>query len=211
MQLVIGTAGGAKLRSLAQLNNAQASNDTTFLRQGILLPLHGVDIRESGQTKTFTKGTGTAYTSSAAGFAVGSTSIAIITGSGTVLAGDVVTFAGDPNQYVVATGVAAPGTIVLQEPGLRQALPASATAMTIAANSARNMIFHRNAIALAARVPARPVEGDMAEDVMIVTDPRSGISFEIALYKQYRQVQYEIALAWGVKAVAPRHIGLLLG
>lgn len=211
MQLVLGTAAGAKLRSLAQLNNAQASNDTTFLRQGILLPLHGVDIRESGQTKIFTKGTGSAYTTNTAGYAVGATAITLITGSGTVLAGDVVTFAGDTNQYVVEIGVAAPGAITLAAPGLRQAIPASATALTIVANSTRNMIFHRNAIVLATRVPARPEEGDLAEDVQLVTDPRSGITFEIAVYKQYRQVQYEISVAWGVKAQKAAHIGLLLG
>jgi hypothetical protein len=103
------------------------------------------------------------------------------------------------------------GTIVLTEPGLRQALPASAVTITTVATSVRNMIFDRNAIALATRVPARPVEGDMASDVSVVTDPRSGISFEIAMYKQYRQVQFEISCAWGVKAVAPRHMAILLG
>ena len=210
-QLVVGTAAGAKLRSIGQLNNAQASGDVSFLRQGILLPLHGVDIRESGQTKSFVKGTGAAYTSSAAGFAIGATSIALITGTGTVLAGDVVTFAGDTNQYVVTTGVAAPGNIVLAAPGLRVALPASAVALTVVASSVRNMAFNRNAIVLATRVPARPEEGDLAEDVTLVTDPRSGITFEIAIYKQYRQVQYEISVAWGVKAQKPEHMALLLG
>lgn len=211
MQMVLGTAAGAKLRSLAQLNNAQASNDVSFLRQGILLPLHGIDIRESGQIKTFTKGTGASYTSNTAGYAVGATAITLITGSGTVLAGDTVTFAGDTNQYVVEVGVAAPGAITLAAPGLRQALPASAVAMTILNNSTRNMVFHRNAIVLATRVPARPEEGDQAEDVQLVTDPRSGITFEIAIYKQYRQVQYEISVAWGFKAQKTAHMGLLLG
>lgn len=211
LQLVIGTIAGASLRSLAQLNSVQASDDKTFLRQGILLPVHGMAIRESGQVRSFVRGTGVSYTSSAAGFAVGVTSIPIITGTGTVLAGDAITFAGDANRYIVATGVPSAGTIVLAEPGLRVALPASATALTIGANSIRNLAFDRNAIALATRVPARPTEGDMATDVTMVTDPRSGITFEIALYKQYRLVQYEISVAWGVKVIAPRHLAVLLG
>jgi hypothetical protein len=174
-----------------------------------------MDIRESGQIRSHTRGTGASATTNAAGYAVGATTITLASaGTGTILAGDVITFAGDTNQYVVLTGdadVSGGGTVVLAAPGLRQAIPASATAITVVASSTRNLAFHRNAIVLAARVPARPTEGDLAEDVTIVTDPRSGISFEVALYKQYRQVQYEISLAWGVKAIKPEHIAVLLG
>ena len=46
---------------------------------------------------------------------------------------------------------------------------------------------------------------------MMITDPVSGISYEFCLYRQKRQIRYEVNLAWGVKAVQPRHIGLLIG
>jgi hypothetical protein len=49
-----------------------------------------------------------------------------------------------------------------------------------------------------------PEGGDTADDVMNVTDPVSGITFQIALYRQYRQVRYEVGLAWGV--AASRHV-----
>ena len=153
LQMVLGTAAGAKLRSLAQLNNAQASADSTFLRQGILLPIHGVDLRESGAIKTHTKGTGASSTTDNAGYAVGAVTITLASaGTGTLLAGAVITFAGDANQYVVLTGdadVSGGGTVVLQAPGLRQAIAASTTAITVVATSVRNMLFHRNAIVLA--------------------------------------------------------------
>lgn len=77
------------------------------------------------------KGTGTSYTSTAAGFAIGTTQIPLITGTGTVLPGDVVTFAGDTNKYTVTVGISGPGTITIASPGLAQAIPAAATAMTI--------------------------------------------------------------------------------
>jgi hypothetical protein len=215
MQMVLGTTAGARLRSLAQLNNAQASADVSFLRQGVLLPIHGMDIRESGAIDTHTKGTAASATTNTAGYPIGATTIMLaVTGTGTIVAGDVIMFAGDTNKYLVVTGdadVSDGGTIVLAAPGLRQAIPTSATAITVVGNSVRSMAFHRQAIVLAARVPARPKEKDLAEDVTIITDPRSSLSLEVALYKQYRQIQYEISLAWGVRVVKPELLALLLG
>ena len=75
--------------------------------------------------------TAAGYTSNATGFAIGTTSIPLITGIGTVAAGDMITIAGDINQYAVTTGIAAPGTIVIAAPGLKVAIPAAATAVSI--------------------------------------------------------------------------------
>ncbi len=44
--------------------------------------------------------------------------------------------------------------------------------------------------------PGNAKGGDTADDVMNVTDPVSGITFQIALYRQYRQVRYEVGVAW---------------
>lgn len=217
LQCVLGTVAGAKFRALAQLNSVADSGSAEFLRQGILLPVHGMNVRESGKVAIlpFTKGTAAGATTNNAGYAVGATTITLAAaGTGTILAGDFVSFAGDTNQYMVTSGdasVADAGTITIAAPGLRQAIPAAATNITLAATSVRNMAFHRNAIALALRLPARPVEGDLAEDVTVVTDARSGVSFEIAMYRQYRQVQYEISAAWGVKAIKTEHMAVLLG
>jgi len=210
MQLVIDTTAGAKMRTLTQLTKANEAADASLLRQGILLDVHGMQIRESAQINEFTNGTGTGYLLDDASSAIGDTALVLDTGSGTVLAGDVVTFAGDTNKYVVTVGVAAPGTITIAEPGLRVALADSA-AMTIGADYVPNMAFSRSAIVLATRAPARPEEGDRAADVMMITDPRSGISFEVALYKEYRQVHYEISAAWGFQNFKPEHSAILLG
>lgn len=215
LQTVIDTSAGANMRTLAQLTKANEAADTSLLRRGVLLDLHGFAIRESAQVKTSVAGTGAAATTNAAGYAVGATTITLASaGTGTAVIGDTVTFAGDTNKYVLAGGdtdVSNGGTLVLAAPGLRKAIPAAATAITIGAASARNMSFARSAIALATRVPALPPQGDMAADRQIVTDPVSGLSFEIAMYPQYRQMQYEVSLAWGVAAIKKEHIGLLLG
>lgn len=208
-QLVINTAAGVNF--LGKQSAVNAAGTDSMLRQGVLLDVNGMPIRESAQINTPAIGGGSSYTSHASGFPVGTTSITLITGSGTVLAGDVVTFAGDTNKYVVTTGVTAAGALVIAAPGLVQALPASAKALSIVAASARNMAFNRSAIVLAARAPARPVEGDMAVDVTSITDPRSGLTMEFAMYPGYRKVRYEVALAWGVKNIKPEHTALLLG
>jgi hypothetical protein len=207
--LVLNTDAGANY--LGKQSAADAAGTDSMLRQGVLRDVNGFPLRESAQINTFVAGTGTNYTSTTAGFAVGATAIPLITGSGTVLAGDVATFAGDANKYVVAAGIAAPGTITLAEPGLRKALPASAVALTVVATSARNMAFARSALVLLARPPARPEEGDMASDVIIITDPRSGLAIEFSMYKGYRKVRYEAALAWAFDVTKTEHTAILLG
>lgn len=215
LNLVMDTAAGAKMRTLAQLTKANEAGSTDLLRRGALIDVHGMALRESAQIRTSTAGTGASATTNNAGYAIGATTITLASaGTGTIVAGDVVAFAGDTNKYVVLTGdtdVSNGGTIVLAAPGLRKAIAASATNITVVAAAARNMGFARSAIALATRAPALPSEGDSANDRTMLTDPVSGLTFEVSMYKQYRQVQYEVALAWGVKAVKPEHIALLLG
>lgn len=215
LNLIMNTSAGANLRTLTQLTKVNEAGDSSMLRQGVLLDIHGMALRESAQIVTSTAGTGASATTNTEGYAIGATVITLASaGTGTIVAGDVITFAGDTNKYVVASGdadVSNGGTITLAAPGLRKALAASAIAITVNAAAARNMAFSRSAIALATRAPALPAEGDSAADRFMLTDPNSGLSFEVSMYKQYRQVQYEVALAWGVKAVKPEHMGILLG
>lgn len=213
--LVLNTGAGANLRGKQGGRGVDAEGTDRLLRQGVLLDIHGFAVRESAQIKTHTKGTGASATTNNAGYAIGATTITLASaGTGAILAGDSITVTGDTNQYVVVTGdadVSGGGTVVIAAPGLRQAIPASATNITISATGPRSMAFSRNAIALATRAPALPAQGDSAIDRMMVTDPHSGLTFEVSLYAQYRQIQYEVALAWGCKAVKPEHLALLLG
>ena len=216
-QLVINTTAGVNLLG-KQAAVADAGSDS-ILRQGVLLDINGMPIRESAQiVDQAAGGIAGAATTNAAGYAIGATVLTLaVGGTGNVVAGDVVTFAGDTNKYVVASAVfagvnpAAGDTITIAAPGLRVAMTAATKAITKTAASSRNLAFNRSAIVLAARAPARPSEGDMASDVIVITDPRSGLSMEFAMYQGYRKVRYEVALAWGVKNIKPEHTALLLG
>lgn len=213
-QLVLNTAAGAKL--IGKQAQAYMQGNDSMLRQGVLLDHAGMSLRESGQILTFTKGTnnGSAAVNNA-GYAVGATVLTLASaGTGTILAGDVVTFAGDTNQYVVVSGdadVSNGGTITIAAPGLRVAMSASNKVITTVASSARNMAFNRSAIVLSTRLPALVDDEDMADEADIIVDPRSGVAFEIRKYKQYRQTQWEICAAWGYELIKPEHSALLLG
>lgn len=210
LQMVIDTTAGASMRTLAQLTKANEANDATLLRQGVLLDVHGFAIRESGQIAPVAAvGTGTGYVTSGA-LTVGQTDIPLITGSGTILAGDVIAFNGDTNKYVVAVGISAPGTITIAGPGIRKAAT-SGKAVAITSAFTPNLAFDRQAIQLVTRAPALPGEGDSALDSMMITDDRSGLTFEVRMYGGYRKIRYELALAWGVKVIKPEHTAILLG
>jgi len=209
--LVLSTLAGTNLRQLASLQQANTAGSTDMLRQGILLDLQGLGIRESAQISIHTAGGGANYlVNDAGGLVLNDTVVAVDTGTGTVLAGDVVTFAADSaNKYVVGSALAA-GSLTLNTPGIRTTI-ANNNAMTVGASYTANMAFHRRALELAVRAPAVPTGGDQADDAMTVQDPISGMVFEVRVYKGYRKSMIEVAAAWGVKAWKPDFIATLLG
>lgn len=213
--LILNTGAGANLRGKQGGRGVMEEGTDRILRQGVLLDIHGFAVRESAQIKNHTKGTASGATTNTAGYAVGATTITLASaGTGTIVAGDSVTFTGDTNQYVVVSGdtdVSNGGTITIAAPGLRQAIPASATNITVSATGPRSMAFTRDALVLAHRLPALPEGGDLAVDRQTVQDPVSGLAFEIAMYPQYRQMQIEVSAAWGVACVKPENLALLLG
>jgi hypothetical protein len=216
-QLVLNTAAGANF--IGKQSAVNSAGTDSMLRQGVLLDLAGMPLRESAQIAQHTAGTlaGAAEINNA-GYAVGATVLTFKAGgTGGLVAGDIIQFANDTTRsYQVASATfaganPAVGDTVTLVVGLKVALPASTVGVAMQAASARNMAFNRSALVLASRAPARPSEGDMAEDVILITDPRSGLTMEFAMYKGYRKVRYEVGLAWGVKNIKPEHTALLLG
>jgi len=220
LQLALGSAAIANIRGkqsgLFEIN--RAGNDD-LLRRGVIGDLEGMEVRNSAGIQKVTASTEAAYvTNTGTTYPVGTTSIAL-DGAGTgdkIVAGDIITFAGDTNKYVVKTGITgASGTIAIAEPGLKQTL-ADGVASTLVTDFTANLGFARSALHLAARAPEMPVDIngrpiDAAADVTTITDPKSGLTFQVALYAQYRRIKYEVGLAWGTAVIKPEHIAILLG
>ena len=209
VSLVMNTLAGTNLRQLAQLQQANTAGGTDLLRQGVLLDLQGLSIRESAQVGLHTKGTGTSYLLNDASSAIGDTTIAADGGSGTILAGDIVTFAGTSDKYVVNSALSG-GSFTIGGTGL-VAAEADNDAITVGNNYTANIAFHRRALELAVRAPAVPQGGDTADDALTVQDPVSGLVFEVRVYKGYRKTMIEVAASWGVKAWKSDFIATLVG
>jgi len=216
LHLVMDTSAGANLRGLTQVTDVNRAGSADPLRRGALLDIHGFQLRESAGIRAHTSGTVTGTVTVTGAEAIGDMAIGVTTAAGasvSLAAGDVVTFGGSDKYVVTGTvsiGASTTGSIPISAPGLRVALAGSEAVARVASYRA-NMAFHRSAIHLVTRAPAMPEGGDAADDVMDIVDPVSGLAFQVALYRQYRRIKYEIGLAWGVKMVKAEHAAILLG
>lgn len=207
LQFVCDTAAETNLLKLGIIQQAYQAGSDEERRQGKVARQFGFKIGQSAQISTVTKGTGTSYVTSGS-TAPGVTDIALVTGTGTVLAGDIVTFAADStNKYVVGTGVAAPGTISLNRPGAKVTI-ATANAMTIGNNFVANVAFEKNSVVGVVRPPLIPANPTINQ--MQISDA-SGLTYLLLEIVGYGMKTWELHLAYGFKAVQSEHIALLLG
>lgn len=206
--MVLNSTAGTNLRNLAQLQKANEAGGTELLRQGTLLDLQGLMLKESSQVQSHTKGTGTGYLVNDASLSEGDTVIAADTGSGTIVAGDVVTFAGDTNKYVVTEALSG-GSFTIAAPGLRQDIADNA-AITVGDSYTANIALHRSAIELAIR-PMKSSLASAAADTMVVQDPHSGLSWQVEVYGGYKKAMIDITAVYGAKAWNPEAIAAVLG
>lgn len=207
LQLVLGHSAIGNFRGKqSQLFKVNEAGSADLLRNGMTDRVMSFAIRHSHSIGIHTKGSGADYLVNGAP-AIGDKTLTVDGGTGTVLAGDILTFAGDTNKYVsgglVGANLSLNGGLIIE--------PADNSVITLGSSYTPNVAFSRSAIALATRAPALPEGGDSADDRTTIVDPLTGFAFEVSVYRQYKQVVYEVALAWGVKAVTKRHIGLLIG
>ncbi|MCU1758718.1 P22 coat - protein 5 family protein [Pseudomonas sp. 14P_8.1_Bac3] len=207
LQLCIDSSAGTSARKLGIIQQAYQAGNDQERRSGDLLRQFGFSIRESAGITAHTKGTGTAYvTSGSTGIDV--PSVALVTGSGTVLAGDVVTFAADTgNKYVVNTGVAAPGTITLGRPGAQIVIP-TANAMTIGNNYVPNLAFERSAVVGVMRAPIIPANPIITQTMI---SDKFGMTYLLLQIAGYGMTTWQLHIAYGFKVVQGEHVAVVMG
>ena len=204
LQCILNTESGMKLRNLTQLQKINEAGETSLLRRGALGDLFGFTLRESAGMN-HTKGGATGYLANG-GASAGATEITIDTGSGDFNAGDLVKFGSDTVLYVVKSATATKLTLDMP---LKADVADNAT-ITVQAYKP-NACFARGAIILASRVPYVPARGDIAIDRQVITDPLTGIPYELAVWGGAYQNSVTIATAWGCKNIKAENTVALLG
>lgn len=208
LQFVCDTAAGLNLRNLGVFQNAYQAGSEAERRSGNFLPQMGFNIRESAGISTVTKGTGASYLiNMGSGLAVGGTAVTVDTGSGTILAGDIVTFAGTTAHKYVVTSALASNVFSIGSPGAR-VLEADNDAITVGNDFTPSLAFERNAVVGIMRPPLIPANPIINQQ--LISD-QYGMTYLLLDIAQYGQRTWELHLAWGFKAVNQEFIAVGLG
>lgn len=207
LQFVGNTSAGLNLRNLGIIQQAYQAGSEEERRSGKILRQFGFQINESAGIGTHTKGTGASYlVNNVGGYAIGATAITVDGGTGTILAGDVITIASDTNKYVV-TGALASNVVTIAAPGLRVAADDDA-AITVGNNYTANLAFERTACVGIMRPPLVPANPTIQQ--MAISDPM-GMTYLMLEIAQYGQISWELHLAWGFKTVNGEFSSIVLG
>ena len=206
--------GSALARS--ELSNFEQTNDQTVKIEGEIGRKYGfnwlADDHVPLHTSTaLTAGAATANGAQAAGAGstdggrTGTVSIAKITNASPLVAGDIISFAGNSQTYTVLTAVSliVGNTTVAISPALQAPL-AGGEAVTLRASHRVNLAFNKNAFALAMR-PLEITQSDLdaGRKIMSMQDPVSGLVLRLEQITQYKQIMWEFDALWGVRCVRP--------
>lgn len=192
------------------VQQAQMSGTDQERRSGTLRPQAGFQLREDAFISAHTAGTGAAtYQVTATTVAAGATTMVVKTGTGTIIAGDIVTIgASDTNLYGCYGGVAAAAdTLTINRPGLVTAKSVN-DYITLKAAYTPSYCFDRASVVGIVRPPKLKGDGSVI-NTQIVSD-EFGLTYLFVRSIQYGITTYEIHLAYGFKVVN-EHVAAILG
>ena len=141
-----------------------------------------------------------------AGYAAGSTSIALdALGTGTLKKGDTITFAGHSTEYVLtadATITTNAATVTISPALTAAVIDDEVVAIDDGSPSEVGLAYHRNAFALA-MAPLPEIGNELGARVAVVQDPQTGLALRSRLYYVGDSSQVHVALdcLYGVKVL----------
>jgi hypothetical protein len=136
----------------------------------------------------------------------GDTTVAIDGGTGSYVAGDLVSFAGHDQTYVVTAGGTASGVTISIQPAL-QVDVADGAAVTAVADHELNLAFHRDAIAFVTRpLASDPDANALGSIVRSISDPESRLTLRLEITRQNKQTNWSWDILYGY-AVIRRELG----
>ena len=198
---VIGPDAEANALQLRAFQDASYRGDTDGIVAGQIGRKLGSLWVMSQHVPTHTAGTGADYVvNKSDGQAVGDTAITVDGGTGTMLVGDIVTFAGHDQTYAVTAALAS-NTFSIT-PGLKAAV-ADDAAVTLKATHVANLVFHRDAIAFATRPLEGTVRPGLGSIVETAVDPVSGLALRLEVTRQHKLTRYAFDILWGAALVRP--------
>ena len=186
-----------KIRVFQDASYRRGGPDTTT--EGEVGKVFGFEVKMDQNVPSHTAGTGTGYLVNDASFDIGATSVAVDTGTGTLLSGDIFTVAGDTQTYVARSHSA---NTVHFAPAARVAWADNA-AFSIKATHAVNLLFHRDSFALATR-PLPAADGFMGGNMMMQgMDEISGLNLSLEVSREYFQTRYSWSILYGASCIRP--------
>lgn len=207
-RVVLDHTAEANALALAQFSDFDRTGDAAVKREGQMGRKFGFDWYADDAVKTHTAGTWTSATVQTS-VGVGVTSIGVEAHSAAleIKFGDVFTIAGDNQTYVVttstSTSVAASGTATISfQPPLAVAVAAGAL-FTRKATHTVNLAFHRDAFAFAQRPLQSAMADGLGPQVMMMTNPKTGVSLRLEVSRQSKQVAWAFDVLYGTRLVRP--------
>ena len=206
--VVMNAAAQLNLLSLQAFADSQFTGDVAAMTEGSFEGNRRIGSQWwlDQNVVSHTIGTGASFLVNGA-LTVGTTTIPADGGSGTILAGDVVTFAADAvNKYVVKTALAT-GSFTINEPGLKVNI-ADNNAITVAAAHVANIHFQKDAIVFASR-PFEQSSAAIASQVM--ADPISGLALRLEVTREYKRDRWSLDALYGGAVVRSNGVIKVLG
>lgn len=217
-RMVLDPEAAANALNLGAFQDASKSADSMVVTDAVLGRKIGFDWYEDQQVPVHTAGTiaSALIAKASTAQAIGLTNIVCTSDDDIdLLEGDIISFAGSTQTYVVTADTARTGagdvTVPIQPP-LVKALVGSEV-VTLKASHTVNLAFQEGAFAFVSRPlsDATPPGAEKASIIESVTDALSGLSLRLEITRQHKQWQWAFDLLGGAACIDPKKVARLGG